>query len=291
VYFPSQKLFYFFIPVIVVLGLFVAFRERITAKPDEGGLQIVAQSNEKRAPLEEEDVNKNGIKDWQERLATEKNTDSLEQEHAAQDTNYKGTKNLTETMGKDLFTQYIELKKSDGYSPAGVDNIAYDITNKFSTVDFAKKYTEKNILILNTSDSSTLKTYANALASIRNYYFSLNNTDQFVFTSFESDDFKNKLTRTAELYGGMTKDIAALSVPSGLTPSHVALLNNYADSESGLKQFSLINDDPARAIQGINTYLQLQGQEQIILKNIAEYLRQNGIIFLTNETGSFWNTL
>lgn len=285
-YFPSQKLFYFFIPVIIVLGLFLAVRDRFQVKNTQDSIVVVAQSDNAREKIEEKDLNNNGIEDWKEQFSATTSI-SIDKSIKTPDS----SDNLTESISKDLFAQYIELKKSGAYSSAGVEDIAYGITNRLTESSLDKVFTEKDLLINETTDSNTVKTYANSLAKIRDTYFALNRSDQFVFSGFEDESFLNKILQTSKHYGEMTKEISSLPVPRGLVPSHLALLNNYANSEKSLKLFSVIDDDPARSLQGINAYLQLQNQEQVILKNIAEYLRQNGIIFLSSENGSFWNTL
>lgn len=286
-YFPSQKLFYFFIPVVVVLGLFLSVKDKFQIKNDQDSVIVVAQSDGTREKIEEKDLNNNGIEDWKEQFSTSTSI----QKNQPRENRLDSSENLTESISKDLFAQYIELKKSGGYSSAGVENIAYGITNIITEKTTAKVFTEKDLIINEITDSNTVRIYANSLSKIRNTYFALNRSDQFVFNGFEDESFMNKILQTSKHYNNMVREISSLSVPRGLIPSHLALLNNYADSEQALKLFSGIETDPARSLQGINTYLQLQNQEQVILKNIAEYLRQNGIIFLSDEAGSFWNTL
>lgn len=287
VYFPSQKLFYFFIPVVVVLGLFLSVKDKFQIKNNQDSVIVVAQSNNTREKIEEKDLNNNGIEDWKEQFGSS----TLIQKNQPRENRLDSSENLTESISKDLFAQYVELKKSGGYSSAGVENIAYGITSIITEKTPSKGFAEKDLIINEITDSNTVRLYANSLSKIRNTYFALNSSDQFVFNGFEDESFTNKILQTSKHYGDMAKEISFLSVPRGLIPSHLALLNNYADSEQALKLFSGIETDPARSLQGINAYLQLQNQEQVILKNIAAYLRQNGIIFLSDEAGSFWNTL
>lgn len=264
----------------------MAVRDKFQIKNNQDSIVVVSQTDSVREKIEEKDLNNNGIEDWKEQFNASTSV-SVDKSVKTPDP----SDNLTELISKDLFAQYIELKKNGAYSSAGVEDIAYGVTNRITEEATDKIFTENDLLINEITDSSTVKTYANSLAKIRDTYFALNRSDQFVFSGFEDESFLNKMIQTSKLYGNMTKEISSLSVPRGLIPSHLALLNNYANSEKSLKLFSVIETDPARSLQGINAYLQLQSQEQVILKNIAEYLRQNGIIFLSNETGSFWNTL
>lgn len=264
----------------------MAVRDRFQVKNTQDSIVVVAQSDNAREKIEEKDLNNNGIEDWKEQFSATTSI-SIDKSIKTPDS----SDNLTESISKDLFAQYIELKKSGAYGSAGVEDIAYGVTNRLTESSLDKVFTEKDLLINDITDSNTVREYANSLAKIRDTYFALNRSDQFVFSGFEDESFMNKMIQTSKHYGEMTKEISSLPVPRGLIPSHLALLNNYANSEKSLKLFSVIDDDPARSLQGINAYLQLQNQEQVILKNIAEYLRQNGIIFLSNENGSFWNTL
>ena len=67
--FPSQKLFFFFIPVVVGLALFVTIRNHYTdTSTGTQDIKVVSIDNTQNIEIKELDTDEDGVPDWEEGL-------------------------------------------------------------------------------------------------------------------------------------------------------------------------------------------------------------------------------
>ncbi len=245
-------------------------------------LSIISPQEKPREILDTKDSDSDGVPDWKESFSND--TPPSPQTESTNN-------NLTEKLGQDLFSQYMGMKKTSGINDAEVTTISSDLASKLLKQEEIGIYRDTDLSVINSNDSASIRLYGNALASIRSEYYAKNSSDNFVFSGFDDGTFAKKMSYTASLYEEMAKVIINLPVPASARNLHLALANNYSASGKNLDLFALIETDPARSVKGISTYATLQSEESEILRNIAVYLRQSGIIFSSDEPGSFWNTL
>lgn len=319
--FPSRKLFFFFIPVILVLGLFVLFKDTIIKKntAPSTGAEVVAVKN---SVINEVDSDGDGLKDWEEVLwgtdplkkisnpekipdadYVQKKIDAKESIPTAQNNDSLTLKALatpgedaTDALSKDVFSEYISLKKSGNLNPTSIDQLAERITSNIALPANAE-FKEANLKTFDDKDSAMVRVYGNTFALIEKKY-----RDQYELDPIQSEDLSTGLTsanpssiqkidRASKMYSDMAHELMTLSVPKSLASIHTDLANNYMQSSQGLKNMELLQKDPTRAIIGIEQHTKASSEEPLLLTKIINFFGTNGIIFTAGEPGFSLNTL
>lgn len=280
--FPTKKIFYFFIPVIVVMGTFLAIRNN-TKTPDLQGLQVVANQKTERAALPETDLNNNKIPDWQESLASSQRT--------INPATTSGSMSVTEEASINLYKDYLSLKKTGALGEATVGLLADNFESTFPAIGI-ETYTVQNLTLMPLKNKDSLKEYGNTVIQIRNLYSNrLSDRTLPANVTLEDDAFWQVVKEGAGLHKSMAEELLRVEVPSEIATEHLRLVNNYAESVLALEDFADTRNDPLKGLQGISTYMSLQEEELEILSKIGTFLETSGILFGAGEQGYFFSSL
>jgi len=256
------------------------------------------------------DTDKDGLKDWQEVLwGTDKNnpdtdgdsTSDGDEVAAGRDPIIKGPNdglattrgvatssiaalsksisddptNITATLSKTLFANFMSLQSSGGLNDASQEQL---ITNTLANIDpgsIPPKYSIADISVV-ASSASSLRLYGNQLAKM---LFDLNEK----MASTPSNDVA--LTS----YQQMIETAKKISVPGILGLTHLQVLNNFNVSYQSLSILNNYQSDPAKALIAMNTFKTNGDAAKVLFTSIADEMKKNGIIFNTNESGNIWN--
>lgn len=318
--FPSRKLFFFFIPVVLVLGLFVLFKDKIMPKtpPTQSQTEVVAVKN---SVINETDSDSDGLKDWEEVLWGTDPMKKISNPEKIPDADYiqkkidakeglptQNTNSLTAkalatpgedatvALSKDIFAEYVSLKKSGNLNPASIDQLTERIASGI-TLPAEKQFTASGLKSFDDADLIKMRTYGNTFAVIQKKY-----QDLYVQSPLQAEDLtgglagnnplsSQKLNQASKWYGDMATELMTLSVPKGLVSTHIDLANNYLQNARGLKNIAFLQSDPTRAVIGIEEYTNASTAGQNLIAKIISYLLGNGIIFISDEPGFSLNTL
>jgi len=272
------------------------------------GLSVVESQGSNIATMPEPDKDGDGLKDWEELIfgtnPEKKDTDndgiadkeeydksgksSITQQLLFQ----KDSNNLTQSAGIELFTQYSSLKQTDSYNATNVDLLADRVVRELQANIKHDAYIAGNLSVLNGANAEAIRAYGNALAGIRDMYF-----EEYKKSPVESPSgagikdpvFIEGMKRVSSIYLQMSKDLMALPVPYEIASTHLDLANNYLNSSITLNE-TVAGSDPLKSATALGTYVKLQAEESNILASVSLYFQQSGIIFTTDEAGSFWQT-
>lgn len=148
--------------------------------------------------------------------------------------------NLTDGLSKDIFTQYIKYNTSGEIKPDDILSATQNILKNKGEVSGAVTYAD--IKTVN-STTENLKIYGNNLAIIQNA------------TNAGIASLGNKKDKTpyiASIFSRSAILMTTVAVPESLADSHVKVINGYKKYSEGLSMLTQQNNDPAKALLGLN---------------------------------------
>lgn len=292
----------------MVLAVFMLVKDNFAKdKIDEiKGLAVVESSDSSLQAMAEPDSDSDGLKDWEEVIFgtdpqdpdTDNDGITDKQEYSNASTTIatsnllssRNSDSLTGATGIELFSQYASLKQTDSFNPTNIDLLAERVVLELQGSVKNESYVAGDMLVQTGSSNEAIRAYGNTLASIRDSYFEEYKKSPVVSpagTGLSDPAFVEGLKRASGIYLRMSKDIMALSVPYEIANSHLELANNYLNSSVSLNE-TVAGSDPLKSAASLGAYINLQAEEYNILYQISLYLKQNGIIYTTDESGSFW---
>ncbi|MFA6297171.1 MAG: thrombospondin type 3 repeat-containing protein [Candidatus Paceibacterota bacterium] len=295
----------YFLYVVNVRSLVLSFLTN--PKSDLGTLSIVKNQDNLDSNI---DTDKDSLKDWQEVLwGTDKNnpdtdgdgTSDGDEVAAGRDPLIKGpndnltvtrgvatssvaalsksisedSTNVTATLSKTLFTNFMMLQSSGGLDAAGQEKLIASTLANIDPGSIPPKYNISDINVVS-SNATTFRSYGNQLAKI----LSDLNAKMVKIPS-------NDVALTS--YQQMIDTAKKIPVPSTLGITHLQILNNFNISYQTLSILNDYQNDPAKALIAMNTFKTNGDDAKVLFTSIAEELKKNGIIFTTNESGNIWN--
>ncbi len=240
----------------------------------------------------EKDTNGNGIPDWEERLwgldPTVLTTNGIanktiiEQKRSQlSPESLPGNQPLNDTdkIARDLFTFSTALGQEQGVSSGNLSALAAKLATQGPEKNTAPTYTIKNITTVATTQKS-LTAYKTKLAgTLATYDATLPEIELFI-QSVESNDYSQlgDLDATISAYKTLSKSMAAIPVPIGVTDAHLVLINGIAGIARGLEKMQLAEEDGVSALVGLAEYRYFDASMSAAAETLTAYLQQYGIL-------------
>jgi hypothetical protein len=96
------------------------------------------------------------------------------------------------------------------------------------------------------------------------------------------------LAAIGQEYAALARDLATVPVPKTLAPLYREAVANYAAIAALYPDLAEVVDDPIRGIAAIQQYQALLAETGGIFTNMAQSLKNGGILFTKDEPGSAW---
>jgi len=254
------------------------------------------------------DTDNDGLKDWQEALwGTDKNDpdtdgdgtndgneitagrdpatrgpdDSLEQTRgisASSVASFSASvsddlNNVTSNLSKGLFAKF--MAANGELTDTSQENLINSVISNIDPGTIPPKYSISDISIVPNSPTS-LKAYGNALAS--------------TLMNLQNQVANNKGNQEAlARYQSSIESLRSLQVPSSLGLNHLRILNNLNVAYQSMIMVTAYENDPVKALLAMKTIDASAVDAQVLFRNIAIEIRNNGIIFNQSEAGNIWN--
>ena len=91
-----------------------------------------------------------------------------------------------------------------------------------------------------------------------------------------------------EIYAKQAVDLYSLDVPKSLVDIHTELTNNFSKAAAVFEVIKNEKTDPLKLPFAIKTYQEIIASQPVLLRQIAQFIKDNGIIFTNGETGRYW---
>ena len=186
--------------------------------------------------------------------------------------------NLTDSLSKDVFTQYIKYNSSGELKQDDILSITEDVLKNKNISSESVSYLDIKIT---TSNISNLKSYGNNVAIIQNginkNILSLNKKN-------------NKTPYIASIYNTASKIFTDIEVPELLAENHINIINGYKKYSEGMYMLDQQNTDPAKALIGLTKVKEATDEILNGFEKIQKIIILNKIIYTDNEPGTIWTS-
>lgn len=189
---------------------------------------------------------------------------------------------LTEQTSIDLFSQYITLKKEGLIKPEeGAQMIEQISKNAVEKSSLKPIYFKENLNIV-VSTKESISAYAERLAQIALGHF----TTIDLYKNLANLTYLSKVAEEYKLYG---QEASQMSVPDVFVDAHLALINQLNNTSVFFNSVVKGEEDPVTAMVISAQYQSIEVGELSVYTTLANYFKNNAIIFDTDSTHNFWS--
>jgi hypothetical protein len=187
-----------------------------------------------------------------------------------------GNDNLTDSLSKDVFSQYIKYNTSGTMSDDDILEVTNNVLSQSTNISDPITYTDIQIT---TPNISNLKIYGNNIAVIQN---SINKGILSI------EDKSSKIPYLASIYSASAKLFIEIDVPESLSENHINIINGYKKYSEGLLMMEKQEQDPATALLGLNKVKTATDEILSNFENIKKAIILNKVDYTENEPGFIW---
>jgi hypothetical protein len=189
---------------------------------------------------------------------------------------------LTDSLSKDLFTDYLNLKQTNSLTQDSSVEIANKLSNQInSEISLENIYTKEDLDIVEGGDDALVK-YGNDFAQLNLDYLT-----QIEQLDTSDNDFY--LNTVALKYKQLSGVLTSIKVPSVAASVHVQTINNLYNHGVAIEEAALYESDPLKSLLATQKVQKIYESEVKNYKSLANYFKDNDIIFIDNEVSRFWN--
>jgi hypothetical protein len=237
--------------------------------------------------------------DWKKALATIQGEPTLptppSEEVVASLLAASETSNVTETIGRTILVNLSEAKSQGlGSDIPTQEKIVENALSKINTAQNFTSYTSSELTAISDSPE-TLRAYGNGVITIleNNPGASAEAVLLAVGNATDTGDksYLTELQTIANTYKNIAAELAALPVPSTMTPMHLQIVNNFLRISVACTDMSKVLTDPILGLSGIRSFQSISEETSRLFINIAQALDKNGILFTESEPGAAWSLL
>ncbi|MBI2674010.1 MAG: hypothetical protein HYX23_01885 [Candidatus Zambryskibacteria bacterium] len=189
----------------------------------------------------------------------------------------------TDLIGRQLFTDYLELKSQGQSTPNDIDSFAASLAESIKNINVSIPKINANKIIVLPESETSLAVYGAVMTNIRNKYKNLvaAQTKSSVgdITNTDGPAFSIFMNAAGKLYKAAADELLLVGVPTSLAQNHLNLINQYLETAEVMKLISNASKDPLQAYAALNIYIKNSGREAELLLNIQKTLMAHGIIF------------
>jgi hypothetical protein len=189
---------------------------------------------------------------------------------------------LTDTFSKELFANYFDLKSNDNVNSQTGQELINKLTTEVSSIDVLEKpYSQGDLLLVSTNKNSLTK-YGKEVAIVYSDY--LKQMDSF--SNLEEGVYVNKISF---LYKQLAEVLSDVLVPDVAMTIHLDILNSIYAKAVLYETLNEYEKDPIKSLLVIKDFRESNDDEVVLFEKLANYFRDNDIIFTDNEIIRFWN--
>lgn len=188
---------------------------------------------------------------------------------------------VTDKMSVELFSEYLMLKKEGSITPENEAKLIDEISKKaIEQASIKDVYSVEDLKLID-SNKETITTYGERLSQVA------------IDALTSMDSFKNLkdmeyIAKIAQEYKNYSLNVKEILVPGVAKDIHLQLVNYLFNTGVLLDAMSKTDSDPISALVVMNQFKTIETNEDMIYTYIAEYFKNNGIIFDTEIAINFW---
>ncbi|MES2985901.1 MAG: hypothetical protein V4686_02110 [Patescibacteria group bacterium] len=188
----------------------------------------------------------------------------------------KPTDTLSDTISKNIFSQYIEYNSSKSLD---VETIQAE------TVEALKGHpVQKSAVGL-----QDIKIVGNSVANLRDYGNRVGHLQtEMLKAVFKIQNKSNQHLYIKAIYKTMSNLYLKESVPESLAQDHLGIINAYMDYATGFGLLEVQSSDPAKALSGVQLAKEAQDLLVASLSSVKKIVLLNNIKYTPGEPAYVW---
>jgi hypothetical protein len=233
--------------------------------------------------------------EWKKDFFTGSVTTNKADQKSSKSTNVEKPLTLTDKLGREFFTKYVELKQQNLADDQKTVASAMEQTlaNALSDIPQIKKYTLNQLNITNTNDKESIKSYANSIGLVFIELWPTTDPAQITNEAFESGNVKllKNIEPLTISYDKIVKRLLIIPVPKILASDHLDILNSASSLLNISQGLRSVEADPTKAIIALNDYQNTMDTLKYALINLNTYFKSYGLYFGDSEPGNVFSTI
>jgi len=183
----------------------------------------------------------------------------------------------TDLIGRQLIMDYIGLAAGGDASTASIDALAERYVESIPTLNNALTISYIDLRVV----SNTKVNFENYSTQLGNIYIKHSERINRAYAEVIGTDLNNAYYSAAKeagmIYENTAMELKNLPVPVSVALSHLKLVNKHLSSAAALESISETEKDPMTAFAGLVAVNENLDEEIVILKQIGQLLKTNGI--------------
>jgi hypothetical protein len=257
-----------------------------------------SQSKEQDINITEKPLNNTNIPvtsrvstDWQKQFFDSTNN-SVKLSAKKIDTTSEAPLSMTSEFGRNLFTQYVNLKQTGLTSDTDIVNstISGVINQAFAESDEPKTYTVSDIITNEDNSAATLKEYGNNIGMLFLKYAPTQDDATLALAGMQGKDpsYKEKINTNINKYKIILSNILKIPAPKIVKDYHLTLSNGMSNMIFIASSLQTSETDPLKAINALKLYSTVYPSILDSIAHIKIALGSIGITYNEGEGGSFF---
>lgn len=198
------------------------------------------------------------------------------------DYKHVATGTVSDEMSIDLFTQYLGLKQKGSVTPQQTQDLTHSISEKVVKESGLKNHFSAFDLHTVMSNNVSLKAYGDDFAQISIKYLT------------EMDSYQNLadakyFVAMSQTYKNFSTEMTQLNVPTTTLDMQLSIVNQLYNAGEVLDALADSDKDPTSALIVTGQYKKIEEAQAGIYTSLAQYFKNNGILFDNESTIKFWN--
>ena len=266
---PSKKIISLLIVVVAIIGsiLVIKYKQEHPSTPSSLSYSVT-------------DINSFNSANGQD-PATQ-NLNNILSTYNSTSSDATDTANVSDLVARSLYAGYQSLQQSNDTSSDSQQSLAAGIAAQATQSFTYQPYSLQNLKVISMPTKEEISSFASSLAIIQN-----NSLSEIAGTN--SDQSNIKLEKVSKIYKNAADNVNDLQVPVDVANTVIDIINNYSIVSSVYADLGNADKDPVIATVAIKYFQQAEQSQKTDVSAIANYFRDSGIIFTSDDAGSYWS--
>ena len=266
---PSKKIISLLIVVVAIIGsiLVIKYKQEHPSTPSSLSYSVT-------------DINSFNSANGQD-PATQ-NLNNILSTYNSTSSDATDTANVSDLVARSLYAGYQSLQQSNDTSSDSQQSLAAGIAAQATQSFTYQPYSLQNLKVISMPTKEEISSFASSLAIIQNNILS-------EIAGTNSDQSNIKLEKVSKIYKNAADNVNDLQVPVDVANTVIDIINNYSIVSSVYADLGNADKDPVIATVAIKYFQQAEQSQKTDVSAIANYFRDSGIIFTSDDAGSYWS--
>jgi hypothetical protein len=188
---------------------------------------------------------------------------------------------MSDAVARKIFSTLAYVSGDTPLTEDSQQNIINDVMSQIQTSFTYKEYPLSGLSFIDKETSQTLRFYGDIFASLQ--------VQMILSMGKNVTQIQNDFSILAQIYQKQADDLYTIKVPKEMAEVHLNVVNNFSKSAAVYMAIHNEKKDPLTLPFAVNIYQQATAEQETSLAKIARFLKNNDIIYTSEEAGGYWN--